>query len=138
MIKRNIITVIILFLAIFTLTGCGSSSASDEKAVVDILEAADYTLESYDKETYDYFAGQVKDTFDLTVTVNKMYQGYVYVDSNPTRFVRVVVLANDSQAEDYYDELVAVKNETEYIYRMGSVVVYTNSQETFTLFNNKS
>jgi len=135
--KRTLLSVVVIFLFGFAFAACGPSDNgnSDAAGVVAILEEAGYTLNSYDNETHEYFAGQVQTNYGITIVVVDMYQGYIIQGADQTRFVRVIACQTAAQATSYYDALVAEDEEGIYLYKTGTVVVYTGSEATKNLFN---
>jgi ABC-type Fe3+-hydroxamate transport system substrate-binding protein len=134
--KRAFYMIAVLLLSVFVFAACGPSSNgnTDIAGVVATLEAEGYTLTSYDAETHEYFASQVNTNYGVTIVVKDMYQGYVMEGSNQTRFVRVVACDNTTQATNYYNALVDEGEVGVYLYKTGTVVVYTNSEATKNLF----
>ena len=95
-----------------------------ESSIVTKLEDIGYVFQTYDHESYDYFQNKLKTDYDISVNVEKLYQGYVnQVDG----FTQIIVLKNSDQATLVYHAKLNDANESGYHFRANNIVVYTVS-----------
>ncbi len=148
---KKLLLVLTLFL-VFSLSACGDDETADENTksddpnVVDdndkgetntlftvksILTNAGYELEQRDQESIDYFQeNRVNSLYDLSVTITDLYVGYL----NGGSWIELVEMSSESEAVAYETAL----NETGegyLLYRSGTTVLYTFSEDTYALFD---
>lgn len=133
--KKMVVSFIFLFALSLFLVACGGGGSQTTSDVIDTLEADGYVFEQRDEDSREYYqANMVNDKYDLNVDVVDLYVGYV--NSNE-RWVEIVVLKDDGQATDFYDELMIEATEGRYVIIQDNVVILTFSSETAGLFNTK-
>jgi len=124
-----VILAITLSFSIFACDSAGSKTADDMKS---ILEDGGYVLTQRDAESITYYQDtQINQKYDLDVTVEDLYVGYV---NSTERWMELIVLSSESEAEDFQAELNIEATEGRLVYRDGSVVLITYSSETIALF----
>lgn len=138
--KRQLSGFFILCFGLILLASCGSKKTNEPSsdtlnAIIATLETAGYDLTAFDKDSRDYHAAQVKTLHGIDVVIEAYYAGYVSVDSQQTRYARVLLFEVSSQAIDYVNAFTGTE-EGLLLYRDGSVVIYTFSDATISLFDN--
>lgn len=130
---KKILYVLLVALLGISIIGCdsaGSKTADDVKAT---LEEAGYVLTQRDSDAITYYQDTyVNSNYDIDITVDDLYVGYI---NSTERWVELVVLASDSDAEDYQAALALEGTEGRLVYRDGNVLVITYSSDTIALFS---
>ncbi len=124
----------LLGLSLF-LVACSGGSSKTTSDVIDILEEDGYVLEQRDEDSREYYqANMVNEKYDLDLDVIDLYVGYV---NTSERWAEIVVLKDNDQATDFYDELMIEATEGRFVVIQDNVVILTFSSETAGLFNMK-
>jgi hypothetical protein len=131
--KLGLLCVLLLSLSI-VLFGCSGDSAKADD-VISTLEDEGYVFEERDNDSKSYYqTNMINEKFDLSLEVTALYVGYI--NSNE-RWVEIVALKNESQAEDFKQALVNESIEGRLIIQESNVIIITFSQDTANLFLNK-
>jgi hypothetical protein len=137
MMKKLMALLVVLF-GLVALVGCAGGGSTTNKAddVIDTLEEDGYVLEARDEDSREYYqANMVNTKYGIDVDVTELYVGYV---NGSERWVEIVVLKNNTQATEFYDELMLEATEGRFVVKLESVVIITFSEATANLFTSKS
>lgn len=143
---------VLTFFLVFSLSACGKDETADENtksddpkvvddndedetntliAVKGILTDAGYELEQRDQESIDYFQeNRVNNLYGLSVTITDLYVGYL----NGGSWIELVEMSSESEAIAYETSL-SETGEGYLLYRSGTTVLYTFSEDTYALFD---
>jgi hypothetical protein len=131
--KLGFLCVLLLSLTI-VLFGCSGGSANADD-VIGTLEDEGYVFEERDSDSKTYYqTNMINDKFDLDLEVTELYVGYI---NSSERWVEIVALKNESQADDFKQALVNESIEGRLIVQESNVIIITFSQETASLFQTK-
>ncbi|MFH0767267.1 MAG: hypothetical protein ABH890_02640 [Bacillota bacterium] len=130
--RRLVFMVIVLVLLSFSLAACASTGVKTADDMMETLALEGYTFDERDSDAMAYYESHVLDeTYGLDATVKGLYIGYVNEDE---RWVEIVVLANNDQAEAYVAAIYAEGATGKLTVLRDSVVLITYSTETVNLF----
>ncbi|MGD9910554.1 MAG: hypothetical protein AB7U79_08150 [Candidatus Izemoplasmatales bacterium] len=130
---KKLLYVLLVALLGISIIGCddaGSKTADDIKTT---LEEAGYVLTQRDSDAIEYYQDTyVNASYEIEISVEDLYVGYI---NSTERWIELVVLSSDSDAETYQVALNDEGTEGRLVYRDGSVLLITYSSETIALFS---